>query len=39
LSWTEFVGAIDTHRKSELVEYLKFKRLYVNEPIDGQEDL
>jgi hypothetical protein len=39
LSWTEFVGAIDTHRKSELVEYLKFKRLYVNEPIEGQEDL
>jgi hypothetical protein len=39
LTWTEFVGGIDKNNKSELVEYLKFKNLYVNEPVDGQEDL
>ena len=39
LTWTEFVGNIDKNNKSELVEYLKFKNLYVNEPVDGTEDL
>jgi hypothetical protein len=39
LTWAEFVGGIDKASKSELVEYLKLKNLYVNEPVDGQEDL
>jgi len=39
LTWAEFVRGIVKNTKSELVEYLKLKDLYVNEPIDGQEDL
>jgi hypothetical protein len=39
LTWAEFVGSIDKIGKNELVEYLKIKNLYVNEPVDGQEDL
>jgi hypothetical protein len=31
LSWSEFVRAIDREEKPELIEYLKSKRLYVNE--------
>jgi hypothetical protein len=31
LSWSEFVRAIDREAKPELIEYLKSKRLYVNE--------
>ena len=33
ISWSDFVGQIDSD-KSELIEYLKAKRLYVNEPVD-----
>ncbi len=33
MSWSDFVGRIDSD-KSELIEYLKAKRLYVNEPLD-----
>jgi hypothetical protein len=39
LTWAEFVSGIDKNSKGELVEYLKFKNLYVNEPVDSQEDL
>jgi hypothetical protein len=35
LAWTSFVSGI---RESELVQYLKERRLYVNEPIEGEED-
>ena len=34
MSWSDFVGQIDSDNKSELIEYLKAKRLYVNEPLD-----
>ena len=33
MSWSDFVGRIDSD-KSELIEYLKAKQLYINEPLD-----
>lgn len=36
LSWSEFVSCID---EKELINYLKRRRLYVNEPVTVQEDL
>lgn len=35
LAWTSFVSGI---REPELVQYLKERRLYVNDPLDGEED-
>ena len=35
LSWTSFVAAI---QEPELIQYLKERRLYVNDPLDGEED-
>lgn len=35
LAWTSFVSGI---REPELIQYLKERRLYVNEPVDGEED-
>jgi hypothetical protein len=34
LSWTSFVSGID---KSELIQYLKERRLYINEPVAMEE--
>ncbi len=39
LSWSEFVSKIDKTAKRELVEYLKSKRLYINEDIEESEDI
>jgi hypothetical protein len=39
LTWAEFVINIDKNQKVELIEYLKLKNLYVNEPVDGTEDV
>ena len=36
LSWSEFVGCIT---EEELINYLKRRRLYINEPVSVQEDL
>lgn len=36
LAWTTFVSEI---REKELVQYLKERRLYVNEPVDEGEEL
>jgi hypothetical protein len=36
MSWSEFVGYI---HEPELIQYLKERRLYVNEPLEGEEDL
>ena len=36
LSWTSFVADCT---EPELVQYLKERRIYVNEPIAGEEDL
>lgn len=35
LAWTTFVSGI---QEPELIQYLKERRLYVNEPIQGEED-
>lgn len=35
LAWTTFVSGI---REPELIQYLKERRLYVNEPVQGEED-
>lgn len=40
LSWQDFVLMIDAKNKPELIAYLKYRRLYVNEPVvDEQEDV
>ena len=33
MSWSEFVIQIDSENKPELIEYLKARQLYVNEPV------
>lgn len=38
ISWSKFVSCIDVDAKSELVRYLKERRLYVNELVESQED-
>lgn len=38
LSWSEFVSRIDQERSPELIDYLKSKRLYVNEISDEGEE-
>ena len=35
LAWTTFVSGI---QEPELIQYLKERRLYVNEPVQGEED-
>lgn len=39
LSWSEFVSGIDKEAKPELIEYLKSKRLYVNETETESEEM
>ena len=39
LSWCEFVSGIDKATKPELIEYLKSKRLYVNENEAESEEM
>ena len=39
MSWLDFVGQIDSDNKSELIEYLKAKRLYVNEPVEIETEV
>lgn len=36
LSWTGFVASV---REPELIQYLKERRLYVNEPLEGEAEL
>lgn len=38
LSWCEFVENLDRDKYPELVTYLKERRLYVNEPVEYEED-
>jgi len=38
LSWQEFVLGINKDCKHELIEYLKLRRLYVNEPITEENE-
>ena len=36
MSWSEFVGFI---REPELIQYLKERRLYINEPIESEGEV
>ena len=36
MSWSEFVGTL---KESELIQYLKERRLYINEDIESQEEM
>ena len=36
MSWTTFVSGCE---QSELVQYLKERRLYVNEPVEGEVEI
>ena len=36
MSWSEFVGEIT---EKELIQYLKERKLYINEEIENEEDL
>lgn len=38
LSWSDFVGRLSPKRVPELITYLKERQLYINEPIDTEED-
>ncbi len=38
MSWSDFASRI-LPKKSELIEYLKIKRLYINEPTEEMEDM
>ena len=38
LSWCSFIERIDGNRYPELIAYLKERRLYINEPIEVEED-
>lgn len=39
IGWTEFAESIDVQEYSELITYLKERRLYVNEPVESEEDV
>ena len=38
MSWSDFVSRI-LPKKSELIDYLKYKRLYINEAVEREEDM
>ena len=38
LSWTDFVSSIPEGEYPELIMYLKERRLYVNEPVDADDE-
>lgn len=39
MTWLEFVSHLDQHRYPELIQYLKERRLYVSEPVAGEEEV
>ena len=39
ITWTEFVTGIPRDTMPELVQYLKERRLYVNEPVAAEEEV
>lgn len=39
LTWTESVARVGNLNNPELVQYLKERRLYVSEPVVGEEEL
>lgn len=38
MSWSDFVSRI-LPKKAELIDYLKYKRLYINEAVEREEDM
>lgn len=39
MAWTTFVAGIQPERYPELVQYLKERRLYVNEPVESEVEV
>ncbi len=39
MSWSDFVGNLENSVCPELIEYLKARRLYINEAVERQEEL
>ena len=39
MSWSDFVSRINKEEKPELINYLKLKQLYVNEPVGTEGDI
>jgi hypothetical protein len=39
MSWSDFVLQIDKDKYPELIEYLKIRRLYVNEVVSAEEEI
>lgn len=39
LAWTSFVSGISPARFPQLVQYLKERQLYINDPVEREEDL
>jgi len=39
IGWTEFAENIDANKYPKLISYLKERRLYVNEPVESEEEI
>ena len=39
VTWSEFVSGIPTEKYPELIQYLKERRLYINEPVSISEEV
>ena len=39
LTWSEFVSGLRADKTPELIQYLKERRLYVNDPVQGSEEV
>lgn len=39
LTWTKFVSDLRNDLTPELIQYLKERRLYVNEPVEASEEV
>lgn len=39
LSWTRFVSDIDTDAYPELIQYLKERRIYINDPVEAEDEV
>jgi hypothetical protein len=39
LTWNEFISNLDTEKCSELITYLKERNLYINEPVDADDEI
>lgn len=39
LTWTDFVAGLDQEKSPELIQYLKERRLYVNAPVQREDEI